>query len=97
MLVGAHDGAIEHDGFKISILAEALEQPFPDPLLGPAREARERGMPVAKLRGQVAPGRPRAPDPQHRLQQSAVVLGSDAAITRLAGEKILDPSPLVIP
>ena len=95
--MGAYDGAVEQDFFEIPILAEDLEPPFPDPFLGPAREARERGMPVAKLRGQVAPGRPRAPDPQHRLQESAVVLGGDPAVARLAGEKIFDPGPRVIP
>lgn len=95
--MGAYDGAVEQDFCEISILAEGLEQPFPDPFLGPAREARERGMPVAKLRGQVAPGRPRAPDPQHRLQESAVVLGGDPAVARLAGEKTFDSCLLLIP
>jgi len=63
MLVGANCRAVQHHFFQIAILADGLKHAIPYPCLGPTREAREGGMPVTQLGGQIAPRRACSADP----------------------------------
>ena len=60
MLMGAHDGAVDHGVFVIRIGRQKLEHPAPHPAPGPSTEARVNCLPVAEALRQVAPGCPGA-------------------------------------
>lgn len=67
MLVGSNGGAVDHDFFPVRVAADGPEQALPNPGLGPAGKAREGGVPVAQLRGQITPGAAHPPNPEHRF------------------------------
>ena len=48
MLVGAHDGGVDDQVFEIGVFHQRVEDAFPNALLGPAAEALENAVPVAK-------------------------------------------------
>src|ERR1700689_3414824 len=62
LLVGAHQGAVEHQILVLAIRCERLEDPFPNARFGPAREALVERLPLAVALGQVVPMGTR---PQH--------------------------------
>jgi hypothetical protein len=55
MLVGAHDGRIDHRFAEIGILGQCGEHRLPDASARPAGEAHVRAVPVAEFARQVAP------------------------------------------
>ena len=54
LLVGAHQGAIEHETVVIGVRGQGGEYAFPDAGLGPARETLARGLPFAIALGQIS-------------------------------------------
>ena len=96
MLVGAHDGAVNHRIFVVGLSSEVLEEALPYPFLGPAAEPLVRVLPVAKPFRQVAPRNSGAVAVEHRFDEATIVAGGDADITGSAGQPVLDSLPLVI-
>lgn len=56
MLMGAHDGGVNHGPLVVCILRQGLKNPLPHTALAPARMAGVHDAKVAKARRQVAPG-----------------------------------------
>jgi hypothetical protein len=96
VLVGAHDGAVNHRIFVVGLGGQVLEEALPHPFIGPAAEPLVGVLPVAKPFRQIAPRNSGAVAVEHRFDESAIVVGGDADITGFAGQQVLDSLPLVI-
>jgi hypothetical protein len=80
VLVGAHDGAVNHRIFVVGLGGQVLEETLPHPFIGPAAEALVRVLPVAKRFWQIAPRNSGALAVEHRFDEAAIVIGGDADI-----------------
>ena len=96
MLVGAHDGAVNHRIFVVGLGGQVLEEAVPHPFLGLAADWLVRVLPVAKPVRQVAPRNSGAVAIQHRFNEAAIVAGGDADITGFAGQQVPASLPFVI-
>jgi hypothetical protein len=74
VLVDPVDRAVEAVPLVVRIHSYGFEQPRPLARLGPAVEAVENGLPRSEMVGQIPPRYARAPPPQHRLDEVAVIL-----------------------
>src|SRR6516162_8123576 len=96
VLVGAHDGAVNHRIFVVRVGGQVLEEALPHSFIGPAAEPPVGVLPVAKPFRQIAPRNSGTVAVEHRFDESAIVVGGDADITGFAGQPVLDSLPLVI-
>ena len=55
VLVGSHNGAVDHRVFVVAIAWQVVKDALPDPGFGPATEPSLRVLPVAESLRQVAP------------------------------------------
>src|SRR4051794_9125225 len=95
MLVRPDHGAVEDHPLQVGVL-QRLEDPLPDPLLAPAVEPLPDRAPGPEPLGQVAPRGAGLGDPEHGVDEEAVVLGGHARVPGLAGEEVFDAIPVVI-
>ena len=70
----AHDGGIDDQVFEIWIFYQRIEKTLPNALLGPSAETLEHAVPVAELSRRIAPWCAGASDPEHRIDEQAIVL-----------------------
>src|ERR1019366_4037018 len=73
VLMGAHDGAVDHRIFIVGIGRQMHENPLPDSRLGPTAEAPMHVLPVPEAVRQVSPRDARAKTIEHRLDEQPVV------------------------
>lgn len=97
VLMRAYNGAVDHRVFVVGIGCQHFEYLLPCAALRPARKPRMNLNRVSKTFRQVAPRYACAITVKHRLDEQPVILGGDANMARTAGQKILDPVPLIIP
>ena len=96
MLVGAHDGGVDDQVFEVRAFHQRIEDAFPNALLGPAAEALENAVPMAKRWWQITPRRTRTRDPQHSVDKQTIVLAMPALVAFLTWNKMLNPPPLPV-
>jgi len=96
VLVGAHDGAVDHRIFIVGIDREMLKDPLPDTCFGPSAEACVHLLPITEPFRQVSPRDASSIAIQHRLYKQPVVVCGYADASFTSGEQVLDPVPLVI-
>ena len=96
MLVGTNDGRVDEQMLQIGFAAQSRRKPFPDTLLAPAREANEGPVPMPQFLREIAPRTARAHDPQHRFDETPIVLGRNTTVGRLAGQELFNALPLVV-
>jgi len=96
MLVRPDDGGVDDQVFKVWIFEQRIENTFPSALLGPSAKALEHAVPLAELIRQVSPGRSRARQPNHRIDEKAIVLAVPSFVPFLTWNKPLDAPPLRI-
>ena len=96
VLMGPHDGRIDHRVFVVGVRGQMLEDALPDARLGPAGKARMNRLPGSEALRQVPPGHAGPVSVQNRLDKQTIVLGGRAHIPRTSRQKILDPIPLVV-
>src|SRR5450756_3208957 len=96
VLMSAHDGGIDHHVFVVVIACQQLEKALENAALRPSTEALVHDLPVAETRRQVSPGDSRSIPVKNGFDEQPVVrcIAADMAFT--AGQKILDPLPLVV-
>jgi hypothetical protein len=94
--VDPDDGAVDDRGFEVRVIGQALEETLENTLVCPSSKAPEDRVPVAKPLGQIAPGRTRAHQPQHRLDKQPVVDRRAARVAGLARQQRRNPLPLRI-
>ena len=96
VLMGAHDGAVDHRIFVVGILGQVLEDALPDAGLGPATEAAVDVLPVAKTLRQVTPGDAGAIAVEHGVDEQAVICRGHTDAPWPARQVVFDPLPLVV-
>jgi hypothetical protein len=72
MLMSSDDGGVDHRVFVVRIVSQRLEKTLPYGARRPPREPRVNVLPVAEALGQIAPRRPRAEFPNHRLNEKSI-------------------------
>src|SRR5205085_8853637 len=90
VLMGAHDGAIDHRIFVVGIGRELLEDALPDTGFGPAGEAPVHVVPVAEPLWQIAPRDAGTVAIQPRFDEPAVVRRGHADMALAARQQVLD-------
>ena len=93
VLVRAHDGAVEDQVLEVRVVRQGREDAVPHALGGPAAEPPEGAVPAAEGLRQVAPGRAGAHDPQHPLDEHAVVVAGRAGRLRPPQDEARYPHP----
>jgi hypothetical protein len=96
VLVGTHNGTIQHRIFVVGVGGDILKDPLPDSRLRPSAEPTVHVLPIAETRWQVTPGNPSAIPIEHRFDKQTIVGGRHVDRTGSARQKILDPVPLVV-
>jgi hypothetical protein len=96
MLMSAHDGAVDHRIFVVSLSGEVLEHAFPDAGDGPAAEASLHLDPIPKTLRQVTPGNPGPIAVEHSFDKHPVVPRRHTNRPLTARQKVSDPLPLII-
>ena len=92
--MGAHDGGVDNQVFKVRIFDQRIENAFSHAVLGPAAEALENAVPVAEHGRQIAPGRTRTRDPQHSVDKQTIVLAVPPFVSFLTRNKTFNAPPL---
>jgi hypothetical protein len=96
VLMGAHNGAVDHRIFVVGIRRQKLKDLLPDPGFGPSAEALVHVLPVAEPFRQIAPGNASPVAIDHGFDKQAVVGCGHSNRTLPPRQKVLDPVPLVI-
>src|SRR5215210_257919 len=94
LLMGPNDGRVDHEVLVARVGRQNLENLFPNARLGPASKALVGAFPVAVALGKMAPVGPAAQNPQTAVDESPVIRGGPAPVSRFAGQQILDLLPL---
>jgi len=92
--MGADDGGVDDEVFVVWTFTQLIENTLPNAAPGPSSEPLEHAVPVAELSGQIAPGRPRAGNPQNAIDKTAVVFSVPPLIAFFTRTKRLYPRPL---
>ena len=95
MLVGPHDGRVEHDPVQVGRL-QGLKGRFPYAFLGQAAEAPIHGIRLAEAFRQVGPRAGGAHYPDDGGEKQSVVLHRYAAVRGFAGQDWRDGFPLSV-
>lgn len=71
--MGSHDGRVDHEVLVVGVVCEDLEYLFPDSRLRPASETLVDALPVAVAFGHMAPVRSATQNPQHSIDERAII------------------------
>jgi hypothetical protein len=96
MLVSADGGRIEHHVFAIGIDRQHLEYTFENAAFAPSPEALVRCLPIPETLRKIAPWNASAVPVNDRLNEQTIVSGGSTDMPLPAGQKILDPVPLIV-
>jgi hypothetical protein len=96
MLMGAHDGAVDHRIFVVGVCCEMLKHPLPNAAFGPTAEPPVHLNSVTEPLRQIAPRHPRTITIEHRLHEQPIVRRGHPDRPFPPGQQVLDPFPLVV-
>src|SRR4051812_14960998 len=96
MLMSAHDGAVDHRIFIVSLCGEVLEHAFPNAGDGPAAEASLHLDPIPKTLRQVTPRDPGPIAVEHSLDKQPIVPRCHTNRPLTARQKVSDPLPSIV-
>jgi hypothetical protein len=88
--------SIDHYVFVVGIACQQLENALENAALRPSANALVHTLPVAKTRGQITSEDPCSISVKNRVDEQPIVCGIAANMAFTAGQKILDPLPLVV-
>ncbi len=96
-------GAVRHNGIGVvspihqqDARIDPFQQPFPNPLVPLTAEAPMGVLPVAVIRRQVPPRRPATKNPEHRIEETPIVLGDPSPLVSSTGQMRLQQGPYVV-
>jgi hypothetical protein len=92
VLVGAHDGRVDHHVFVVVIARQQLE----NAAFRPSAEALVHDLPVTETRRKITPGDSRSVSVKNGFDEQPIVRRIAADMAFMAGQEILDPIPLVV-
>ena len=87
---------IDHQPFVVRFINQELQQRFPEAFVAPAAEAPMRILPIAIIGGQIAPGGTCTQDPEHRIDEGAIVFGYASPLSCLARQVGLEQCPVLV-
>ena len=93
--MGANDGGIDHQPFRVGLARQGMENHLPDPRFRPPAKPLVDTRPPPLHAGQRGPGRTGATDPHHGLDK-APIIACAAHIASFAGKRLFDPLPLIL-
>jgi hypothetical protein len=96
VLVDPDDGAVDDRVLEVRIAGQTAENHLEDAIQCPSSETLEDRIPIPESRGQVAPRRAGAGDPQHRFEKAPIILAGAAGVANLAGKQRRNPLPLLV-
>ena len=96
MLVSAHNGGVDHHVFVVVIARQLFENALENTALRPPAEALVDDLPIAETLGQIAPRNAGSISVENGFDEQSVIRRRAADMAFAAGQKILDPIPLVV-
>jgi hypothetical protein len=96
MLVRTHNGGVEHHVFVIVIAPQLLENSLKNPALRPSTEPLVDNLPITKPLGQIPPRNTGPISVDNSLNKQSIIRRRAPDMPFAAGQKILDPIPLVV-
>src|ERR1700722_13253735 len=96
MLMCTHNGGIDHHVFIVGIARQQLENAGQNPALAPPAEALVDDFPIPETCRKITPRDARPIPEKDRFDEQTVIRRRAPDMTFTAGEKILDPIPLVV-
>jgi hypothetical protein len=96
MLVGTHNGGIDHRVFVVGVLGQMVEDALPYAAPSPAVEPGVHHAEVAKPFWQITPRNPGAITVQDCIDKQTVIHSWTADRTTPARQKLFDPFPLIV-
>src|SRR6195952_565528 len=96
MLMSAHDGAVDHRIFVVSLSGEVLEHAFPNAGDGPAAEASLHLDPIPETLRQVTPRDPGPVAVKDSLDKQPIVPRRHTNRPLTARQEVSDPLPLIV-
>ena len=96
VLVGSHDGRVNHDVLVVGVLRHRLEETLPGPVLAPAAMALMHHPEIPEPGRQIAPGDARPVAVEHGIDEQAVVPCPSAGLACTAGQQVFDALPLIV-
>lgn len=96
MLVGSHDGRVDHRVLVVGLLRQGFEDPLPDAALAPATVAQVHHPEVPETSWQIVPGDAGPVAIEHGIDEQAVVPGLCSGLAGTPGQQILDALPLIV-
>ena len=96
MLVSAHDGGVDHHVFVVVIACQQLENALENSAFRPPAEALVDDLPIAETLGKIAPRNAGSISVENGLDEQSVIRRRAPDMALAAGQKILDPIPLVV-
>jgi len=94
LLMGSHDGRIQHQVRILTVRNQIGKQTVPNPRLGPAHESLVHALVLAIPLRHVRPAHPRAHHPKHRIHKPPVILCRTTHRPRPPRQKRLHSPPL---
>src|ERR1700730_5658304 len=96
MLARADNGGIDHHVFVVGIARQQLENALENSALGPPAEALVDDFPIPETRRKITPGDARSIPEKNGFDEQTIIRRCAPDVTFTAGQKILDPIPLVV-
>src|ERR1700674_1745415 len=96
VLMSAHDGGVDHYVFVVVIAGQQLENALENAALRPSAKALVHDLPVAEARRQITPRNTGSISIENGFDEQPIVRRSATHMAVTAGQKILDPLPLVV-
>lgn len=86
-------GGINHEPLKVWLVEHNFEQSLPNSLVAPAAKPTMGIFPIAKFGWQVPPGRTRTQNPDHGIDELAIIFGDATPIPLFPGKMGTDYFP----
>jgi len=96
MLMGTHDGAVDHRVFVVGVAGQHGKDARPNTGFCPARKTRVDFNRVAEPLGKITPWNTCSVPVQNRLDEQTVVPRGHPNIPDPAGKQVLNPLPLIV-
>ncbi len=96
MLMGTHNGAVDHRIFIVGVSREMQEDLLPNTRFGPSAEPLMHVLPIAEALREVAPRHTSPIAIQHCLHEQPVVRCRHSHMTLLPGQQVPDTLPLIV-
>jgi hypothetical protein len=96
VLMGSHDGAVDHRVFVVGIGHEVLKNPLPYPVPGPLAEPPVGVLPVAEPLRQIAPRDAGTVSIENGFDESTIVARGGTDISGFPRKQVLYSLPLIV-